>query len=171
MLNLSNKRILVAGVLSATSRAMTKHLSETGATLILLDEDENNLREFAKELGDNCSLLALSFDNLLNGDIEASALFKEVGQINGFVFASGKGGVKPIAFNKPAFTKELIRSNYLFFAEMTRLLLKDKNLLNGSSVVALSSVSSIKGLKTKAAYCASKAALDACVRSYAAELA
>lgn len=38
-------------------------------------------------------------------------------------------------------------------------------------MVALSSVSSIKGLKSKAVYSASKAALDAAVRGVAAELA
>ena len=43
-------------------------------------------------------------------------------------------------------------------------------LYNGGSIVALSSVSSIKGLKSKTAYCASKAALDASVRCMAAEL-
>jgi NAD(P)-dependent dehydrogenase (short-subunit alcohol dehydrogenase family) len=65
----------------------------------------------------------------------------------------------------------MMRTNLYIFIELSRLLTK-KDLLNeGSSIVALSSVSSTKGLKSKIAYTASKAALDAAVRSMAAELA
>lgn len=171
MLNLSDKRILFTGISSATSNALAKHLHETGAQLVFADEDESLLKEICSELGSECSYIKISTTEILNGSNDQALNLKSIGEIDGFVFALGKGGVKPIAFNKPPFVEELVKQNYLLFAELTRLLIKNKNLVSGSSIVALSSVSSIKGLKTKAAYCASKAALDACVRSYAAELA
>ena len=42
---------------------------------------------------------------------------------------------------------------------------------NGASIVAMSSISSIKAMKAKMAFCSSKAALDAAVRCLAVEFA
>jgi len=53
---------------------------------------------------------------------------------------------------------------------MARCITRKNSFNRGGSIVALSSVSSIKGLKSKTAYSASKAALDAAVRCMAAEL-
>lgn len=159
------------GVASATSAALVKHLYRTGAKLVLADEDENMLQILCAECGDNADYIKISYREILSGSQNEASILNSCGELDGFVFAAGKGGVKPIAFNKTPFAEDMARHNYLLFAELTRLLLKNRNLKSGSSIVALSSVSSIKGLKTKAAYCASKAALDACVRSYAAELA
>ena len=50
-------------------------------------------------------------------------------------------------------------------------MLKARKIEKGSSIVALSSISSIKGLKTKIAYAASKAAVNSAVLNMSAELA
>jgi NAD(P)-dependent dehydrogenase (short-subunit alcohol dehydrogenase family) len=90
---------------------------------------------------------------------------------DGFVFAAGKGGVRPLGLTKPDFVHDMMRTNLYNFIELARLLCK-KDMLNlGSSIVALSSVSSTMGLKSKIAYSASKAALDGAVRSMSVELA
>ena len=52
-----------------------------------------------------------------------------------------------------------------------RSLHKAKGLKEGASVVAMSSISSIRAMKAKMAFCAAKAALDASVRCLAVELA
>ena len=49
--------------------------------------------------------------------------------------------------------------------------MKSKALKNGASVVALSSISSIRAMKAKMAFCSAKAALDAAIRCLAVELA
>lgn len=99
-----------------------------------------------------------------------SNLAKDV-QFQGIVFAETKGGVRPVKMLTEAFVLEMFQTNVFSFLELIRSLLKTKHLARGASVVALSSVSSIKGLKSKAVYSASKAALDAAVRGVAAELA
>ena len=47
------------------------------------------------------------------------------------------------------------------FIEVVRSLKKAKGMENGASIVAMSSISSIKAMKAKMAFCSSKAALDA----------
>lgn len=92
-------------------------------------------------------------------------------KFKGVVFGETKGGVRPVKMLKDNFIREMFEANVFSFFDLIRSLLKTKHLAQGSSVVALSSVSSVKGLKSKSVYSASKAALDAAVRGVAAELA
>jgi len=90
---------------------------------------------------------------------------------DGIVYAGGKGGVRPLKMNSPEFVHSMFHENVFTFFELVRLLLKKRLINKGASIVSMSSVSSIKGLKSKTVYSASKAALDAAVRGMAAELA
>lgn len=89
---------------------------------------------------------------------------------DGVIFALGIGGVRPAKMNSASFVREMFEENVFNFLEICRVLIKKRSLSKGGSIVALSSVSSIKGLKSKSVYSASKAALDAAVRGLAAEL-
>lgn len=95
----------------------------------------------------------------------------EVRSFKGVVFAEGIGGVRPLKLNSAAFVEQMFRLNTFTFFELIRALINGRLLTEGASVVCLSSVSSIRGLKSKTVYSASKAALDAAVRGMAAELA
>lgn len=92
-------------------------------------------------------------------------------QFSGIVYAEGIGGVRPAKLNKLDFIQEMFSANVFQFMELIRHCLKQKRIKAGASILTLSSVSSIKGLKSKSVYSASKAALDAAVRGIAAELA
>ena len=61
--------------------------------------------------------------------------------------------------------------NFYGFVELTRLITKKGCMNEGSSIVVMSSISSIRGYKAKTEYCVSKAAVDAFVRCMALELA
>ena len=108
-----------------------------------------------------------------NSNSEQAALLEKLirHSWDGWVFAGGIGGVRPLKLNNHEFVQEMFQANVFSFIEWSRLLLSKRCLNLGSSIVALSSVSSIKGLKSKTVYSASKAALDAAVRGMAAELA
>jgi NAD(P)-dependent dehydrogenase (short-subunit alcohol dehydrogenase family) len=90
---------------------------------------------------------------------------------NGVVYAEGIGGVRPVKMTSDSFLQEMFDANVFKFFDLISSLLKQKRLAKGASVLTLSSVSSVKGLKSKSAYSASKAALDAAVRGVASELA
>lgn len=89
----------------------------------------------------------------------------------GLVYAAGIGGVRPLGLTTTSFIQDMMNANLYAFVEWVRCICKKNRFEDGGSVVAISSVSSIKGLKSKIAYSASKAALDAAVRGIAAELA
>lgn len=92
-------------------------------------------------------------------------------KLNGMVYAGGVGGVRPLAMNTTQFIHQMMNANLYAFLEFVRVLTKKARFENGGSIVAISSVSSVKGLKSKITYSASKAALDASVRGLAVELA
>lgn len=92
-------------------------------------------------------------------------------QFSGIVYAEGIGGVRPVKLNNLDFIQEMFSANVFQFLELVRHCLRQKRIKSGASILTLSSVSSIKGLKSKSVYSASKAALDAAVRGIAAELA
>lgn len=100
-------------------------------------------------------------------------LGSQIGDIiwDGVIYAGTRGGVRPVKLNSAEFVLDMFHDNVFTFFEWMRILSKKRNLKEGSSIVALSSISSIKGLKSKSVYSASKAALDAAVRGMAAELA
>lgn len=96
---------------------------------------------------------------------------KNENDFDGIIFGGGIGGVRPIKLNNIDFVKRMFDSNVFSFIELMRHVVKKDFLKDGASIVGLSSISSIKGLKSKEVYSASKAALEAALRACAAELA
>ena len=60
--------------------------------------------------------------------------------------------------------------NFYAFEELVRLFAKRGRFSDGGSIVAMSSISAVRGYKAKTEYCVSKAAVDAFVRCMAVEL-
>ncbi len=171
-LNLTGKKIMVAGVSSAIGEHIVYQLLELGAELVLVDSNVEKLEALSVSSGGKLKC-APTFDIYSSEDIEPN--FKEIckknGAFNGFVFAGGIGGVRPLSFTKNKFLHEMMNANLYTFLEMVRCITKKDCFEEGGSIVAISSVSSIRGLKSKTAYSASKAALDASIKNMAAELA
>ena len=99
------------------------------------------------------------------------ALIAEEGAFDGFVFSVVHSDFRPLGTVKPANFNKLMLENTAVFVEAIRVLNKNKGLKQGASVVVMSSISSIRAMKAKMAFSASKAALDAVVRELALELA
>lgn len=167
---LTDKQILVAGAASETGHAIVTRLCQLGAKIVMLDNSEEKLQEIKKNMVGDVS--CYSFDIYENPGIEAhfKQIAKEYGIFDGLVYCAGIGGVRPLSLTKYAFIHEMMNANLYSFIEMVRCITKKNCFATGGSIVTISSVSSIKGLKSKTAYCASKAALDASVRCMAAEL-
>lgn len=170
-MDLTNKKILVVGATSETGETITNQLLNLGAEVVMLDDNEERLITIA----DKCNSPRLNFNciNIYNNqEIEngMKQIAANFGAFDGLVFCAGKGGVRPLQLTKNNFLHDMMNANLYSFIEVVRCLTKKGSFNNGGSIVVISSVSSIKGLKSKIAYAASKAALDASVRGMAAEL-
>ena len=147
-MDLTGKRILVYGADSGIDNAIIAQIRELGAEVMVYSQKDVNLVE--SELG---------------------KVVKEYGPFDGFVFTLMHSDFRPLQFVKPELVSEILKDNYCLFVEAMRFLRKSKALKDGASVVALSSISSIRAMKAKMAFCSAKAALDAAVRCLAVELA
>lgn len=168
---LKGKRILLVGGLDETGKAVLDQLVECGAEVVIVDESRE---EDGDAVDPKHSTVSFVEGNLTDADQLSADLAESIANIpilDGVVFAAGIGGVRPLSLSKPVKVREMLEANCVCFIEVVRFLLKKKKLAEGSSIVAVSSVSSIMGLKSKLAYAISKAALNAAVRNIAAEVA
>lgn len=109
--------------------------------------------------------------NVANIEADLKGLVKNGGSFDGVVFNIVHSDFRPLQFVKPELVTQIMNDNYGVFIEVIRSLKKCRGFNPGASIVAMSSISSIRAMKAKMAFCASKAALDAAVRCLAVELA
>ncbi len=145
---LTGKKVLLFGGSLALDQAIIKGIEEQGATLVMVEEHNITLVEQ-----------------------KIKEIVREHGAFDGVMFSIVHSDFRPLQFVKPDNVNEIMNDNYALFVELMRALKKNKGLSKGASVVAMSSISSVRAMKAKMAFCASKAALDAAVRCLAVELA
>ena len=154
-MDLKDKKILLIGGGHSLDKAIITRLEQAGGKVVAAGET------------------GLSFDVF---DIEAleanlKGLIAQEGAFDGFVFSVVHSDFRPLGTVKPANFNKIMTENTSVFVDAIRVLNKSKGLYPGASVVVMSSISSIRAMKAKMAFSASKAALDAIVRELALELA
>ena len=97
-------------------------------------------------------------------------IIEENGKLDGLVYCAGLMTMRKLSLTTCDFTQEMMRVNVLAFIEMVRIITKKRNCKYGGSIVAISSIGSIRGDKAKTAYCATKGALDSAIQALAIEL-
>ena len=167
---LKDKRIIVFGTNSDISKTITSRiLKEEPSYLLTFSDSLENWEAIERGYDDSFEKLIFDYSSELNFESLANLNVQGLG-FDGIVFAAGIGGVRPAKLNSQSFVQQMFQVNVFSFFEIIRFFSKKRWLNQGASIVVLSSVSSIKGLKSKSVYSSSKAALDAAVRGFAAEL-
>ena len=165
---LKDKKILVFGTDNEISRIIVEGLSKQKSNVVFISQFNNSENDFFERITKNYFVRdyysADKIEDIFKTDLKIEKNF------DGVVFGGGIGGVRPTKLNSIDFVKKMFNANVFSFIELMRYVVKKNFLNDGASIVALSSVSSFKGLKSKGVYSASKAALEAAVRGCAAEL-
>lgn len=170
-MNLTEKSILVIGGFSDVGLAILERLVAYGAKVIVVDEETNGKAYSEQEQFGPLPFHEVSVLETASITEKLPSILKQLPEIHGLIFASGTGGIRPLSMVKPNIMAKMVEANCISFVETVRLANRAKKLTQGSSIVAISSISSIMGLKSKLAYATSKAALNAAVVNLAAELA
>lgn len=170
-MDFTNKNIVITGAASGMGRETAIALSKRGAVVVLLDRDEDMLKETYSLLVDGSHRYYVI--DLLDVD-KIVTLIKEIvsdlGAIYGLVHCAGITSRKPLNMLKPEGFNKIMAVNVYSFIELVKQISKKGNYVNNASFVAISSVSSVRGYRAKTEYCVSKAALDAAIRCIALEL-
>jgi NAD(P)-dependent dehydrogenase (short-subunit alcohol dehydrogenase family) len=163
--SLTNKTILVTGATSGIGLAICDAINEMGGSFIGVGRNTSVLEE-KFEAGRHKTI---RFDLLQLQNI--NDLVDQVGQIDGFVHSAGIVDLNPIKFFKPELYEQIRVTNLDSFLYLVNALLKKKKINKGASIVALSSISGLYGMKANGLYGITKAALNIAAKTYANELA
>ncbi len=167
--SLTGKTILVTGASSGIGRAVAVNCSQMGAVLIITGRNANRLSETAEMLyGANHRQFCADLTN----ESELLALVDMLPKLDGVV--SNAGIAKPLVLQltDPEDIIETMQINALAPINLMRLLVQNKKLNKGASLVFISSINGNNcAYVGSSVYAASKAALTGFMKGLALELA
>lgn len=146
-MQLTGKNILIVGYESDIDKAIINRVTDLEAKIVIYQGNNDT-----------------------NIEYDIKDLVKNYGSFDGIVFTLVHSDFRPLQYVKPELVRQIMYDNYGMFIEVMRSLKKAKGINDGGSIVAISSISSIRAMKAKMAFCSSKAALDAAIRCLAIEL-
>ena len=167
--SLVGKRVLVTGASSGIGRIAAIECSRMGALMVLTGRNEGRLHETLSTLeGDGHEAIPA---DLTNAESLAS-LVENVGKIDGLVLCAGQGNVIPMKLATRQRIDPTFEINFFAPVEFIRLLLKNKCIRDGASLVFIASIGGIDSITIgNGIYGASKAALNSAMKFFALELA
>jgi len=163
--SLEGKNILITGGASGIGRASAIICSENGANTILIDKNEDGLKDtFSRMQGGNHLFSAqdiTEFDKI--EPIIAQSVAK-TGKISGFIHSAGLTLTLPFKITGPTHYEKLYAVNNIAGYEIAKVISKKSYLNeNGASFVFISSIMGLLGQEGNTAYCSSKGAIVAAV--------
>ena len=171
-LNLAGKVALVTGGSKGIGKAVARGLVDEGAKVAICARTRVDLDAAAKELArPSAEIFAVSGDLTRMADVQkiVDATASRFGRIDILVNNAGVLDVAPLGDASPEHFQKVFAVNVFGLAEMTRAAaahLPDQ----GGRVINTSSIGARAAIPGLSAYIASKAAVDALTRSFAAEL-
>lgn len=169
---LAGRHILVTGASSGIGQATAIMLARHGARLSLLGRDAGRLKATLTSLaGEGHSTHAVNLDLLEPAAEAVAAIGKERGAFDGMFHSAGSTLVLPLRLLKDKHLDEVFGAGVRGAFGLLKAAAKKGVMIDGGSIVLMSSVAAVRGRPALAAYCAAKAAVDALAMSAALELA
>ncbi len=167
----SGKRYIVTGGTSGIGYCVAKQLSNQGARLFLIGRNENKLNNVISELegdGHRYFVTDLSKENDYTGVFDE--IVSDGTKPDGFVYCAAIADVEPLNSITESRFYDSMKTNLFSFVEMIKVYSKKKYHNIGSSIVGISSTSALYPEKCNSMYVATKASMNAVVKSLAREL-
>ena len=170
--SLENKIILITGASSGIGRSCSVECSKSGAGLILIARNEEELQKTVAMLAENTKVETIIADIAQCENLEELIAEKVsvLGKISGFVHCAGVEKTLPLKKHTPQLYHDIFAVNVIAGFEIAKVLSLKKYKTETSSFVFISSVAGMVGEIGKAAYSSSKGAVISGARSLAMEL-
>lgn len=167
--SLAGKTILVTGASSGIGRAIAIVCSQMGARLIITGRNEYRLSEtFLKLEGSDHQQICA--DLTMNDELDK--LIERLPKLDGLVSNAGKANPLVLQLTENEDVNEILQINTLVPINLTRLILQQKKLNKGASLVYISSINGNNCTYIGSSiYAASKSALTGFMKGVALELA
>ena len=168
MKRFENKTILITGASSGIGLAGAKRLVAEGAKVIITGRTPSRLQAAAEELGANAVAV---LDDASDGKTLERLLpvVERIGKLDGLWLNAAYAAGAPLEATGKSMIEQMFQVNVV--APMLHMGALSPHLNDGASVVVTSSSAVYEGQPNVALYAATKAAVLAAARSWAAELA
>ncbi len=173
MIKFNGENILVTGASDGLGKAICLLLNSLGANVIGIARNESKLEQLKEEMAYKEKFsyvirdLSIDIDELPN---LVSKIVKEYGKLTGLVYAAGKLELLPIKALDSNSIDSLYNVNFKSLLMTTKGFTDKRNSLENSSIVYISSISSILGIKGMISYSTSKGAINSLVKTLAVEV-
>jgi len=165
---LEGKHLLVTGASSGIGRRTAISISEMGGTLLITGRDK-------ERLGITYSALNGGSHEYYCGDLtqqdDLQNLVGHCRKVSGVVNCAGYGKYVPIKYANLESIRTFEKINYEMPVLLIRELLKSNKIETGGSIVLITSIMSVIGIRANSLYAGSKGGLVAFSKSLALELA
>jgi NAD(P)-dependent dehydrogenase (short-subunit alcohol dehydrogenase family) len=163
--DLSGKKILVTGASSGIGYETCLAIVKQGGTFIAIARRQDFLEKLVEECGSENSFIAADLSKM--EDIKTTV--DSIENIDGIVHSAGVVSLAPVKFYSEELMNEMRAINFDSIAYLVNLIFKKKKINKGSSIVLVSSIAGLFGMKGNGIYAASKGALIAISKVWANE--
>jgi NAD(P)-dependent dehydrogenase (short-subunit alcohol dehydrogenase family) len=163
---------LVTGASSGIGQATARMIAQCGGKVIISGRNEARLNETLSSL-EGTGHFASAVD-LVDADQTADWMKKiveEHGCLTGVFHSAGIGFVRPIRLIKQTHLNDVFGSSFFAAFGIARAASQKNMIIDGGSLVFMSSAAGFRGRKGMTAYSAAKAAIDGMIRPLACEMA
>lgn len=163
LVRLANRRVFITGAASGMGRALAMSLSREGASLGLLDRDENGLRSVAENLsGKDTACEWVAVDVRRRDDVIEAVrhLTARLGEADILIASAGILRLSPAVELRVEQVEETIQINFLGAVYAIDAVLPAMLKRGSGHIVGMASLAATRGIPYEAAYGASKAALS-----------
>lgn len=170
--SLKDKVILITGASSGIGRSCSVECSKSGARLILMARNEEELQKTVSMLapGTQAELIIADIATCENLEELIAEKVLVIGKVSGFIHCAGVEKTLPLKKHTPQLYHDIFAVNVIAGFEIAKVLSLKKYKTEISSFVFISSVAGMVGEIGKAAYSSSKGAVISGARSMAMEL-
>lgn len=162
-------RYLITGASSGIGRECARKLSELGHEVILVARNEESLKKLSDELPHESYWYSYDLSNAENIKDIFSYCKENIGKLDGMIYAAGVNADIPIKAISVGSFASVMNVNCGSFLMMGKFLANRKYSNDNARVVAISSSASISCDKGMGIYSASKAAMNALVKTMSKE--
>jgi NAD(P)-dependent dehydrogenase (short-subunit alcohol dehydrogenase family) len=167
-----DRHILVTGASSGLGQHTAVRLAEAGARLAIVGRsDERLAATLASLAGEGHTAHSVDMSDAEVAADAVSAIAKQRGTFAGMFHSAGTALIQPARVTKNRHLDDVFAAGVRGAFGVARAAAKKGVLVDGGSLVLMSSISAIRGRPGMTAYSSAKAAVDGMVRALAAELA